>query len=166
MQLKWGLRSQADLFHFKLNVFYFSVWRTVIPFSHLFLFSQSLCCLLPYHSLWSDNWGIKFFRSPFFDLQMYLVHRAKLCGICIFLFFRFYCNDTSTLHQLQAQIGGPLALAHANLQGAQHFHRRSLCFCYQNAHALSHRLLPWWCVLFEPFNISSTPNTSCFFREE
>ena len=54
---------------------------------------------------------------------------------------RIHHNDSSALHQLQAQVSGSLAMEDAHLQGSQHIHRRHVCLRHKDAHHVPHRLL-------------------------
>ena len=55
-------------------------------------------------------------------------------------------DDAAAVHQLQAQVSGAPAVAHDDLQGVEHVHRRHLRLRHQDAHPLPHRLLPRRCA--------------------
>ena len=59
---------------------------------------------------------------------------------------RLHHDDAAAVHQLQAEVGRAPAVAHAQLQGPQHVHRRPVCLRHQDADPLPHRLLPRRCV--------------------
>ncbi|KAL3193409.1 hypothetical protein MRX96_017636 [Rhipicephalus microplus] len=70
-----------------------------------------------------------------------LVLLGARCHVWLPAYIWLHYDDTTVVHQLQAQVSGPLAVAHADVQVSQHFHRRHIRLRHQDAHHVSARLL-------------------------
>ena len=80
------------------------------------IFTPYICSLLfvPY------IYPLYIFHFIFFIPYTYPL--LYLLLIFLYLPLRVYHHDTTTVHQLQAEVCGPSALEDAYLQGSQHFH--------------------------------------------
>lgn len=82
-------------------------------------------------------------QFPVFDLQRLVqLHIVNNNGFHLHL--RLHPDDPSALHQLQAEISRPSALAHAHLQIFDHHNRRYVRISGDDAVAASAELFPRW----------------------
>ncbi len=55
--------------------------------------------------------------------------------------FRIHHDDAAAVHQLQAEVRGTPSVAHADVQGPEHLHRRHLRLRHQDANHVQDRML-------------------------
>ena len=95
--------------------------------------------------------------TPDVYMHMYIYTHTTHCHTSA----RIHHHDTTAVHQLQVEVGGPPPLEDAHVQGPQHIHWWHVRICYQNADNVSHRVLSWWSV--DPFLLQCLCTCMCIY---